>query len=104
MIRLDIVRDILSLNFRYVVIKTKYTTHHIEKTTYRDRGRIKWIAETNPDAFDYMNDCKEAQQSHIDGGDLFPRLYFLPTSFQDEFDAWLAARGLKIVSMEHGEI
>jgi hypothetical protein len=88
----------------YIVIKTKYTTHHLEKlmASQRDRGRWGWIAETNHEAFMEMKSGRneEARKSHIDGGDLFPRLYFLPASFLNEFREWLDVRGLRITNIE----
>lgn len=83
----------------YIVVKTKFTEHHIERTTYTDRGKIKWIAETRMEAFDAMRDNEEARTSHIDGGDLFPRLYFHKDSFLKEFFTWLKIRGLTITDI-----
>jgi hypothetical protein len=88
----------------YIVVKTKFTTHHIERTTYTDRGKIKWIAETDIDAFDAMSCDEEARQSHIDGGDLFPRLYFHKDSFLKEFFTWLKIRGLTITDITTPQI
>ncbi len=87
---------------RYITIDTKFTKHHLEKVagTNSDRGRWKWIGETKMEAFEEMAKDKEAQKSHIDGGDMFPRFYFLNTSFINEFREWLKARDLKITDME----
>jgi hypothetical protein len=100
----QIFEDLLSMNFIYIIIETKWTIHHIERTTYSDRGKIKWIAETKSDAYEAMKDDEEARMSSIDHCDLFPRLYFLATSFVNEFGAWLDARGLQPTSIKHGEI
>ena len=56
----------------YIVVKTQFTEHHIERTNYTDRGKIKWFAETRLEAFDAMKDNEEARRSHVDGADLFP--------------------------------
>ena len=101
----DFMQQILCLNFKYIVIETEYTSHHIERTGYQDRGRIKWIAETKPGAFRHMdNHVDEACRSYIDSGDLFPRLYFLGQSFLMEFEAWLKARDLTITNIKKGEV
>lgn len=86
----------------YIVIKTKYTTHHIERlmASCRDRGRWKWIGETNSEAYYESGTNEEARTSHIDGGDLFPRIYFLRDSFINEFREWLNIRNLKITNIE----
>lgn len=90
---------------RYFVVKTKFTDHHIERTNYTDRGRWKWIAETNMAAWDAMDkNDEEARRSHIDGGDLFPRLYFNDDCFLKEFNTWLAVRGLDITDIVVPEI
>ena len=105
MTRVDFAASIMSGQFIYIVVETKYTTHHIERMFYKDRGKIKWIAETNRDAFKAMDeDDAEAHRSHIDGGDLFPRLYFLGTSFLMEFSEWCKARDLFITNIKKGEI
>src|SRR5580698_8832537 len=88
----------------YIVVKTKFTIHHIERTNYTDRGKIKWIGETKMEAFDAMRDNEEARKSHIDGGDLFPRLYFHKDSFLKEFFTWLKIRGLIITDITTPEV
>lgn len=98
----DLSKDILALllntDVKYFVIKTKYTTNHIEKlmVSCKDRGCIKWIAETNLAAYDngIIEKDAEAYRSHIDGADLFPRLYFNPQAFCIEFRAWFEIRKL----------
>jgi hypothetical protein len=93
---------LLKVYVPYIVVKTKYTTNHIEKLmpTCSDRGRWKWIAETNYDAFDKMRDDEEAQNSHIDGADCFPRFYFRDESLVTELFAWIMRRDLTIIQME----
>lgn len=83
----------------YIVVKTQFTEHHIERTNYTDRGKIKWFAETRLEAFDAMKDNEEARRSHVDGADLFPRLYFNKDSFLKEFFTWLKIRGLIITDI-----
>jgi len=83
----------------YIVVKTKFTIHHIERTNYTDRGKIKWIGETEFHAFKEMDHDEEARLSHIDGCDLFPRLYFHKDSFLKEFFTWLNIRGLTITDI-----
>lgn len=97
-------QEIMFGYFTYIVIETEYTIHHIERTNYQDRGKIKWIGETKSEAFKAMDTCEEARRSHIDGGDLFPRLYFLGTSFLMEFEEWLKARNLNITNIKEGQI
>ena len=99
-----IIKDISFLHFYYIVIETKYSFHHIEKTNYQDRGKIKWVAETKLSYFKDVSHNEEAQRSHIDDADLFPRLYFLPKSFIDEFIAWCEARELTITNIKHKEV
>lgn len=89
----------------YIVIKTKYTVHHIERlmASCRGRGRWKWFAETNIDEYE-RGSRGEAASSHIDGADLFPRQYFLQGSFINEFREWLNMRNLKITNIEAPKI
>lgn len=83
----------------YLVIKTKHTNHYIERVTYTDRGKFKWIAETEINA--PLNEKNaEWQRSFIDRQDLFPRLYFVISSLVVEMSAWLDARQLEITSAE----
>ncbi len=91
---------------RYIVIKTKYTIHHIERLmpTCKDRGKWKWIAETNTAAFKDMEDYAEARQSLIDNGDLFPRLYFRDDSLMNEISHWMQMRNLIIIDIEAPKI
>jgi hypothetical protein len=105
--------DLLNnFNVCYIVVKTKFTTHHIEKllASCKDRGTIKWIAETETDAWEHMSVNEEARRSHIDGGDIFPRLYFLPTNFVSEFLMWCKVRNLAIqdisapIGYQRGEV
>jgi hypothetical protein len=85
----------------YIVIKTQYTTHHIERlnASCRDRGRWKWHGEINHDAYE-RGSRGEVDRSHIDGADLFPRIYFLRDSLINELREWLDIRGLKITNIE----
>lgn len=91
---------------RYIVISTKFTKHHLEKVagTNSDRGKWKWIGETNMEAFEAMKNNDEARRSHIDGGDMFPRFYFLKSSFIAEFNEWLKARNLVVTDIEAPQI
>lgn len=84
-----------------VVIKTKATVHYIEKLppSCKDRGKIKWWAETTFIDIDTGSDYDEAQRSHIDQGDLFPRVYFHTDTFLKEFLTWLTIRKLEIISV-----
>jgi hypothetical protein len=100
---LAVIYDMMSLfQQRYLVIHTQYTIHHIERTTYTNRGRWRWFAESKPEAFEQMEKEGEgeAYRSHIDDCDLFPRLYFLDNSFIEEFRSWLNCRNLKITNIE----
>lgn len=101
----EIFKQMLRLQVaRYIVIETKYTEHHIERTNYQDRGRYKWIAETKPNYWENVDKDKEAQRSHVDGADLFPRLYFLDESMVNELFAWLSARGLEVTDIKTPKI
>lgn len=90
----------------YIVIKTKFTVHHLEKLSrsVKDRGRWKWIGETSSLAFSEPLQDEEVYRSNIDGGDLFPRLYFLDSSFINEFREWLNMRNLEITALEAPKI
>lgn len=103
-IRQPYYNNILYLHFDYIVVETKYTINHIERTLYKDRGRIKWIADTKYEAYDVMDNDEEAKRSHIDRHDLFPRLYFSAECFLKEFDLWLSARNLDITECREGSI
>lgn len=100
---LDAIKKMIDLySVTYIVVKTKYTTHHIEKllASCKDRGTIKWIAETS--GFD--DDDVESQNSHVDRNDCFPRFYFLKTSFLHEFREWLLIRDLQITDVQAPKI
>lgn len=102
-LQMEVVLELMRKNFAmYITIETKYTMHHLEKLmpTVRDRGRWKWIGETKVDAFNVMDKDDEAVRSHIDGHDLFPRLYFLDNSLIQEFKAWLNVRQLTITDVK----
>jgi hypothetical protein len=107
---LKIMMDTYSV--RYIVVSTTYTKHHIERLmgSCRDRGTWKWIAETHHEDPLFKNDehaaqcVKEKYTSNIDRCDLFPRLYFLKTSFINEFREWLKARNLQITDIEAPKI
>jgi hypothetical protein len=106
-IQIEILRAMMeTYSTYYIVIKTKFTTHHLEKLmpTCKDRGKWKWIAETNHEAFEEMGRDGEARLSHVDGGDLFPRLYFLRDSFINEFNEWLKCRNLAVTDIEAPKI
>lgn len=96
----EILKVLLKKQKIYIIVKTLFTIHHIEKLlgSVRDRGRWKWIAETDMKAFD-KKDIPESNRSHIDGGDLFPRLYFNDDCFLKEFFSWLKVRDLKITDI-----
>lgn len=87
---------------RYIVVKTKYTDSHIEVLmgSQKDRGRYKWIAESNNESWDNLNKDPEARRSHIDGGDLFPRVFFLADSLINELFTWIQTRDLTITDIE----
>jgi len=89
------------LHIYYIVIDTKYTRLHIERLmgSCSDRGRWKWIAETKTDAYEEHPLSVEASRSHIDGGDMFPRLYFLDDSLCNEIFSWLHKRNLEIIDV-----
>jgi hypothetical protein len=95
----SILGELIYSGQHYIVIKTKFTTHHIERTNYTDRGKIKWFAETNIEACYALDNYEEARMSHVDSGDLFPRLYFHADSFLKEFFTWLKIRGLTITDI-----
>lgn len=102
-----VLKELLStFSARYIVIKTKYTTHHIERLmpTCKDRGRWKWIAETDMEAFEEMEKNDEARLSHIDRADLFPRLYFRDDSLINEVWDWLRMRNLTIIDIKAPKI
>lgn len=50
----EILKVLLKKQKIYIIVKTLFTIHHIEKLlgSVRDRGRWKWIAETDMKAFD----------------------------------------------------
>lgn len=65
-----------------ICIETPHANLYIERLpNYSDRGRYKWIAES-----------KDNRILTIDGGDMFPRLFFLSESLTAEIKAWTAAR------------
>lgn len=94
------------LHIFYIVIETKYTMLHIERLmgSCSDRGRWKWIGETKIDAYEERPIWEEASRSHIDGGDMFPRLYFLDDSLCNEIFAWLHKRNLEIIDVRMPKI
>jgi hypothetical protein len=98
----EVLRHILKIHIaRYIVVETKYTAHHIEllSGTCKDRGRYKWIAETKVDAWDNVERDDEARRSHVDGGDLFPRVYFFDDSLCNELFMWLKVRNLAVTDI-----
>ncbi len=106
-VKFDLIRAMMkTYSIHYIVIHTKFTTHHLEKLmpTCKDRGAWKWIGETKHEAFDEMGRGGEAGLSHIDRGDMFPRLYFLTDSFINEFREWLKCRELEITEIEAPKI
>lgn len=99
----EILRNLLlSPSNLYVVARTKYTIHHIEKLTAscKDRGRFKWLAETDMKAWDENIKDDEIRRSHIDSCDYFPRVYFSLDCFLVEFSAWLQMRNLEITDIK----
>jgi hypothetical protein len=105
--KIDLLRAMMkTYSIHYIVIHTKFTTHHLEKLmpTCHDRGKWKWIAETKPEAFEEMDNNEESRKSHVDRNDLFPRLYFLGESFINEFREWLKYRNLEITEIEAPKI
>jgi hypothetical protein len=96
----EILMGLLRSQKYYIVINTKFTINHIEKLSgsVRDRGRWKWISENNLDYYKSLT-IPEAQRSHIDNGDLFPRLYFNNECLVTEFFSWLSVRELTITDI-----
>lgn len=82
----------------YLIVETDFIQNHIEKVprSNRDRGTVKWIAETRFEAYEAMKGNKMAQKCHVDGGDCFPRFYFHPESFLNELAAFLSIRDQEI--------
>lgn len=98
----DIFRRLLKSQQMYIVIDTKFTKLHIERLmgSVRDRGRWKWIAETNLDAYDAMAAKEEeARRSHVDNNDLFPRLFFNDECLIQEVFSWLKVRDLTVTDI-----
>lgn len=101
-----------SYDVRYITFETKFVIHHIEKLmpTARDRGRWKWIAEMKPAYWDALTekqskeDYEEAQRSHIDDKDLFPRFMFLTESLINELFAWCEVRQTPITEIKTPKI
>jgi hypothetical protein len=83
----------------YFVVHTKFTSHHFERMSkLSDRGRWKWIAETNLNmGHDFTE--PECNRSHVDEQDIFPRLYFFSKNLIEEFSEWLERRNLKILDI-----
>jgi hypothetical protein len=102
----DLLSKLIACRFFYIVIKTKFTTHHIERlsSSVKDRGNWKWIAESECLNVPYGEDLEEFYRSHIDGSDLFPRYYFLDESLIKEFFAWIHARKLTILDISTPKI
>ena len=100
----EFIFDLNHLMFVCIVIETKFTIHYIERTNYKDRGKIKWFAESKPEYWKCVDTDESARTSHVDGQDFFPRLYFTPEAFMFEFQAWLDARGLDITEVRHLQI
>lgn len=86
----------------YIIVKTKFTKHHIERlsSSQRDRGKWKWIAETTNEGLDRGNRTEEARRSHIDSGDCFPRFYFLDQSLREELRAWCVLRDVEVIDIK----
>ncbi len=82
----------------YIVVETDFIQNHIEKVprSNRDRGTVKWIAETKNAAFESMDDDEDARKCHIDNADCFPRFYYHPESFLNELAAFLSVRNQEI--------
>jgi predicted class III extradiol MEMO1 family dioxygenase len=104
-IQKEILSALLESQQLYIVVQTEFTEHHIERLSKNsDRGHIKWIAETRLIAWDKMKNSPEARRSHIDGADMFPRLYFNNDCFITEFFSWLAIRDLTITDIKTPKI
>lgn len=107
-INLDVIRTMMRQHsVMYIVIETLYTAHHLERLmpTCRDRGRWKWIGESKTEYWEGLEkNVPEARKSHIDRGDMFPRFYFLDSSFINEFQSWLSVRGLEITDVKAPKI
>lgn len=65
-------------------IEGENSTHYVERImpSANDRGNFKWFAES-----------KDHVQLTIDGGDLFPRVFFKATTLVEEMYAWAERRG-----------
>jgi hypothetical protein len=85
---------------QYGIIETNFTIHYIEKimASAKDRGSFKWFAETKwkPYQEAVLEDNPEAFKSHIDGADMFPRVYFLSETLISEMGIWFEIRNLQI--------
>jgi hypothetical protein len=92
---------LLYTTIKYMVVDTKYITHHVEKLlpTCRDRGSVKWIAESNMRYWQEVDTVPESRLSHIDGGDMFPRLYFGEENFCDELKRFNKIRGQELLTL-----
>lgn len=97
----EILEKLLNSQQRYFVVETLYTEHHLERLagTVKDRGRWKWIAESKQSSWNDARENEEARRSHVDGGDLFPRLYFNNECLIKELLSWLEVRNLKITDI-----
>lgn len=103
---IDILKDLLKTQF-YVVVRTKYTIHHIEKllASCRDRGRWKWIAESiQPDQYEAQRLDDEARRSHVDATDCFPRFFFNDFALMSELSSWIQIRGLEVIEVSAPKI
>lgn len=99
-------RLLSSYSVAYITVETKYTIHHIEKLmgSIKDRGKWKWIAEIKSEYWDNVDKCKEAQRSHIDHQDMFPRFMFLTESMVNELIAFCEVRMLDITEIKTPKI
>ncbi len=91
------------LNFRgWLQVNTKHTLHIIEPIHFfcPKRGKIKWTATSQL----IDSDGEEIKRSLIDEQDLFPRYYFLKSSFLLEFLEWLDMRQLDITEVKEFKI
>ncbi len=90
-----VLRNFLLFTYvNYMVVESKYITHHIErlKGTCNDRGSVKWIAESNKRYWEDVDAIPDSRLSHIDESDCFPRFYFKTENFIDELEQFNTIR------------
>lgn len=99
----DVFRAMLdTYSINYIVVKTKFTEHHIERLSAVDKayGRFKWTVQVDiPEPIFSMQSETEAIRSTVENKDCFPRLFYHADSVSNELFSWIRARDLTITDI-----